>query len=148
MRAVCVMFLTFTSLWLPPAALASGEAGLVKTLQGDVRIERGTAGFPAEVGSTLLPKDRIVVGATGRVGLSLKDETLLSLGPQSVMVIDEFAFNPVSREGRVDTSLVRGTLRYVSGLIGRLNPEAISVKTPTATVGIRGTDFIVEVPVE
>lgn len=118
----------------------------MKTVQGDVRIERGAVQLPAEVGTPLLAKDRISVGPAASVGISLRDETLLSLGPRSTMVLEEFAFNPVSRDGRVDTTLLRGTLRYVTGLIGSLNPGAVSVKTPTATVGIRGTDFIVEVP--
>jgi hypothetical protein len=61
------------------------------------------------------------------------------------MVINRYSFNPITREGWVETSILKGTCRFVTGFIGWLNPEAIKVTTPTAVIGVRGTDFIVEV---
>lgn len=114
-------------------------------MRGHVRIERGTASLGVKVGDPVQEKDRIVVQAGSSVGISMNDETLLSIGQNSAMVIDRYSFNPVTREGQVETSMLKGTFRFVTGLIGRLHPEAIKVQTPTATMGIRGTDFIVEV---
>lgn len=108
-------------------------------------IERGTIHLEAKVGDPVQENDRVSVQMGSSVGISLSDETLLSLGPNSVMVIDRYAFNPVTREGRVETSILKGTFRFVTGLIGWLNPGAIKVTTPTAVIGVRGTDFIVEV---
>ena len=131
-----------------PVLATTPDAGTVKTLRGDVRIERAGAPVTAEVGTPVFKGDRVSVRGDGSVGISMRDETLLSLGPNSTLVIDAFAYNPTTREGQVETSILKGTLRFVSGLIGRLNPAAVKVTTPTATVGIRGTDFIVEVPDE
>jgi hypothetical protein len=124
---------------------ATDDAGTIKTVRGDVRIERAGSGIEARVGEPVFAGDRVRVTGEGAIGISMRDETLLSLGPNSTMVVNGFAYNPTTREGAVETSILRGTMRYITGLIGRRNPEAIKVNTPTATIGIRGTDFIVEV---
>ena len=122
------------------------DAGIIKTVRGQVWIDRGGSNLEAKVGDPVQEKDRVSVQGDGSVGISMNDETLLSMGPNSAMVFDRYAFNPVTREGQVETSVLKGTLRYVTGLVGRLNPGAIKVKTPTAVIGLRGTEFIVEVP--
>ena len=61
------------------------------------------------------------------------------------MTVDEFVYAPAQREGRLSTRLARGTLNYVSGAIARHQPENVQVRTPTGTIGIRGTHFVVEV---
>lgn len=129
-------------------ALALDDAGIVKTLQAPVQIMRSGNPLVVAVGDPVQAGDRVVVGRGGSVGISMRDETLISLGPNSVFDIRAFAYNPTTREGEVDTSIIRGSLRYVTGLIGKLNPRAVKVSTPTATIGIRGTEFIVEVPDE
>ena len=123
----------------------ANEAGIIKTLRGQVMIERGTSHLEAKAGDTVQENDRVSVQMGSSVGISLSDETLLSLGPNSTMVIDRYSFNPVTRKGQVETSILKGTCRFVTGLIGWLNPGAIKVTTPTAVIGVRGTDFIVEV---
>jgi hypothetical protein len=135
------------------AAILSGarsvfayEAGIIKTIRGQVRVERGSSNIEAKVGDTVQERDRISVQGDGSVGISMDDETLLSIGPNSAIVFDRYTYNPVTREGQVETSILKGTLRYVTGLIGRLNPGAVKVTTPTAVIGLRGTEFIVEVP--
>jgi hypothetical protein len=123
----------------------ANEVGIIKTVRGKVQIERGTNRLEAKVGDSVQENDRVGVQMGSSIGISLSDETLLSLGPNSAMVIDRYSFNQVTGEGQVETSILKGTCRYVTGLIGRLNPGAIKVTTPAATIGIRGTDFIVEV---
>jgi hypothetical protein len=122
------------------------DSGIIKRVRGQVMIERGTGSLEAKVGDPVQEKDRVIVPEGGSIGISMNDETLLSIGPKSTMVIDKYTYNPVTRDGQVETSVLRGSLRFVSGLIGRANPGAIKVLTPNATIGIRGTDFIVEVP--
>jgi len=124
----------------------ANEAGTVKTVRGEVRIERGSSMLQAKVGDPVQERDRLIVPSGGSVGISMSDETLLGVGPNSTLVIDRYAYDPVTREGKVETSILQGTLRYVTGLIGKANPQAIKVMTDSATIGIRGTEFIVEVP--
>lgn len=145
------MRLTFLSVLLSLLALpvlAVDDAGIVKTLLAPVQIVRAGKSLAVAVGDAVQAGDRVTVGKGGSVGISMHDETLISLGPNSIFDIRAFAYNPTTREGEVDTSIVRGSLRYVTGLIGKLNPKAIKVSTPTATIGIRGTEFIVDVPDE
>jgi hypothetical protein len=124
------------------------DAGVIKTMRGQVQIERGGRSLAAGVGDSVQELDRVRSQADSSVGISMQDETLLSLGPNSTLVIDRYAYDPVSREGQVATSILKGTLRYVTGLIGRAHPEAIKVTTENSTIGIRGTEFIVQVPAD
>lgn len=124
------------------------ESGMIKTVRGQVRIERGSRNLEARIGDPVQERDRVIAQSGSSVGISMNDETLLSIGPNSTLVIDKYAYDPVTREGQVATSILKGTLRYVTGLIGRARPQAIKVMTANATIGIRGTEFIVEVPGE
>lgn len=128
------------------AAAVEVPAGLVKKISGSVQIERGGAALPAQIGTMVMAEDRIVTGSDGSVGITLKDDTRLAAGPNSVVALDRFAFNSTTNEGRLSLQILKGTLRAITGLIGRQSPRALEMKTRTATIGIRGTDFIVEVP--
>lgn len=123
----------------------ANESGVVKTVRGQVLIERGSSKLQAKVGDPVQERDRVIVQGNSSVGISMSDETLLGIGPNSTVVIDRYQYDPVTREGKVETSILKGTLRYVTGLIGKANPQAIKVMTDSATIGIRGTEFIVEV---
>jgi hypothetical protein len=120
------------------------DAGTVKSVQGDVRVERASASLPLRVGDVVQEQDRIVVPREGSAGITLKDETLISIGPKSTLKIDRFSFDSQTHEGQVAASILRGAIRFVSGLIARANPRAIQYAVATATIGIRGTDVIVE----
>jgi hypothetical protein len=126
-------------------ALWGADSGTAKIIQGDVRVERAGISKPLLVGDPLQEKDRIVVASGGSAGITLRDDTRISMGPKSTLVINRFTFDPQTQEGSVDTSILGGTMRYVTGLVGRLRPDAVRVATNTATIGVRGTDFIVEV---
>lgn len=121
------------------------QAAIVKVLHGNVQTQRGGKMYPLAIGERLYEGDRIVTAAASSVGFTLRDDTLISLGPNSQFVLEQFVFNPKTDEGSIAVRLARGTLRYVSGLIGKRAPERQQFSTPTATIGIRGTDFIVEV---
>ncbi len=127
-------------------AWASDRAGMVKFVTGSVSIIRAPATTVAvAVGQPVFPGDRLVTGADGFVGLTLHDDTRLSLGPRSEMVVKEFDFNLSTYVGRVALSILKGTAMVVTGLVAKHSPERVNISTPTVTVGIRGTEFIVEV---
>ena len=98
----------------------------------------------AIVGCPLRATDRIQTGADSAVAVTLKDGSVLSVGPESVVDLSDFSFNATTQEGNVLVSLLRGTLRMATGLIAKLKPEQVRVTTPTTVIGVRGTDFIVE----
>jgi hypothetical protein len=132
------------------AALVAGttgaqEIGRIKVARGDVTIERGAAIVPGQVGSRLVATDTLRTGADGSVGIAMTDDSLLSIGPNSVLRLDRYAYDPVARAGRFDAALNKGTLAVVSGRIAKQSPEAMTLRTPAAILGVRGTEFAVSV---
>jgi hypothetical protein len=108
-----------------------------------VAIERGSQRLPATVGMNVQEGDVIVTGRDGAAGVTFDDDSLLSVGPDSVLAVDRFAFDTTTHAGRFDTSLRRGTLSAVSGKIARQSPDAMKVRTPSTILGVRGTEFVV-----
>jgi hypothetical protein len=126
-----------------PRAFAADdqEAGRVKTSKGAVYIERAGKRIPAPVGAAVQSSDTVVTGADGAVGITFHDNSLLSAGPNSELVIDKFVFDSTTHKGEFDTSLKKGTLAVVSGKIVKQSPEAMRIRTPAAIMGVRGTEF-------
>lgn len=132
------------------AALLAGSAfgaeiGLVKVSNGAVRIERGGAALAAPVGTALQPADVIVTGADGSAGITFSDNSLVSVGPDSVFAIDRYAFDSTTYAGEFEGSLRKGRLAGVSGRMVKQSPESMRIRTPSAIMGVRGTEFVVQV---
>jgi hypothetical protein len=78
----------------------------------------------------------------GKVGITFADDTKVQVNENSKLVIDEFVYDPNNKKGgKLAVNVALGTVRYASGRIAHNNPQSVSVNTPTATVGVRGTDF-------
>lgn len=125
-----------------PIATADSVAQ-IKKADGAVFIERAGQRSPAQAGSQVQQHDIIVTGADGSAGLTFADNSLLSVGNNSTLAIDHFVFNSTTHEGRFDSSLKKGTLAVVSGKIVKQTPGAMTVRTPSAILGARGTEFVV-----
>jgi len=123
------------------------QAGIVKVVHGDVQVLRPSNApvAPLQVGDRVFAGDRVLTGVGAAIGITLRDDTLLALGPKTSFVLEQYSFDADVDEGNIAVRVVKGTLRYVTGLIGKHAPEHQQVLTPTATIGIRGTDFIVDV---
>ena len=128
---------------LVAAVAAADDVGRVKVVRGQVAIERGSQRLSATVGMTVREGDVIVTGRDGAAGVTFTDDSLLSVGPDTVLAIDRFAFDTTTHAGRFDTSLRHGTLSAVSGKIARQSPDAMKVRTPSTILGVRGTEFVV-----
>ena len=78
----------------------------------------------------------------GKVGITFSDNTRVEVNENSKLVIDEFVYDPNNKKGgKLAVNVALGTVRYTSGQIAHNNPQSVAVNTPTATVGVRGTDF-------
>ncbi len=141
----CAAVLTFAALYAPAAMAQDESIGQVKVSRGQVNVERGGQSMAAPVGLHLHAADVLKTGADGSVGVTLRDNTLLSAGPNSIVSLTLFEFDARTSQGRFDTQLQRGTLAMVSGRIAKQSPAAVSVRTPSAVLGVRGTDFVVSV---
>jgi hypothetical protein len=125
------------------AAAAAVDIGQVKTASGDVTIERGGTSLPAKAGARLEASDIVRTGADGSAGITMSDSSLLSIGPNSVLALDAFAFDTTTHQGRLDATLSKGSLAVVSGKIAKQSPDAMKVRTPASVLGVRGTEFVV-----
>lgn len=123
---------------------AADAAGVVKRLQGGVTLQRGAQTLPVAPGTRVEVGDRLTTGTDGSVGVTLADDTLLSAGPGSTLVVSQFRFDSTTNEGNVLIQLVKGTLAMVSGLIAKQTPQNVNVQTRNALMGVRGTEFIVD----
>lgn len=145
--------MNFKYLWLCALVLATTAAsaqdqrgGTLKAVTGDVRLSQGGTGQVAQEGGGLQQADRIVTGRDASATFTLKDGTVISVGPNSTLDLAKVQFDTTTQEGNLVLSLLQGTIRVVTGWLSKLHPEQVKVITPTSVVGARGTDFIVEVP--
>ncbi len=119
------------------------SAGRIKIASGAVFIVRAGATIPAQAGQPVFEADTLRTGADGRLGVTLKDDTRLSLGPSSEIRLDRFAYAPAEGRLGVVLNVVRGVAAYVSGRIAKLAPDAVRLETPAAIVGVRGTTVVI-----
>lgn len=128
-----------------PAAAQSSAIGQIKKVAGQSQIERGGAKVAAKIGDPVYAQDVVETGADGSIGVTFIDNTTMSAGPNSEVSLDEYRFDSSNFNGAMTTNIRKGTLSMVSGDIARSSPGAMKVRTPTATMGVRGTRFVVQV---
>ena len=126
------------------ASLAhAAEIGQIKISKGTVTLERDGQSRPASAGTRVHGSDVVKTGADGSVGITMSDNSLLSLGPNSVLSLDRYEFDSTTHRGAFDASLRNGSMAVVSGSIAKQSPDAMTVRTPFAVLGVRGTEFVV-----
>ena len=137
--------------WILAAALAAAfpalaaDVGLIKVSKGSVQIQRGTARMPAPVGAGVQASDVVVTGADGSAGITFTDNSLVSVGPNSVFAIDKYRFDTTTNQGEFEGNLKQGRLAAVSGKMVQQSPDSMKIRTPSAIMGVRGTEFVVQV---
>jgi hypothetical protein len=119
--------------------------GSIKTAQGTVSIIRNRTPIDTKAGARIFRNDSLKTGANGSLAMVFRDDTLLSMGPDSEVTINEFLFSPAEGKLSFVTRLLRGSAACVTGIIGKLSPESVRFETPVANIGIRGTSFAVRV---
>ena len=127
------------------AALNVWAAATLQLQTGDVTFEaKGQAVLPATVNQRLEEGATVHTGTNGQAMLRFDDGQLVAMSANSTFKIDTFRFDTAKPEqGNVAISLLKGALRLVTGLVGQRTPSKFALNTPTATIGIRGTDFMV-----
>lgn len=125
-------------------AWAAEEAGTVKISKGRVHVERASERIDAPVGTRIFSSDRVITGADGAVGITLRDNTLLSAGPNSIVDLNRFSFDSTTHAGAIDATVKRGTLSVISGKISKATPESVRFSAPGMTLGVRGTSFVID----
>jgi hypothetical protein len=129
----------------PAIAQQQEAAGRIKVVSGSAFIVRGAETIPARAGELVYAADGLRTGDAGSVGVTLKDDTRLSLGPNSEVRLERYVYAPGSGGLGMVLKFVRGMAAYVSGRMARLAPDAIRLETPAAIVGVRGTTLAIRV---
>ncbi len=129
---------------LTAQAVPAGDIGVAAAIKGQVTrtasVQTDAPVGQISSGQMVYLGDAIKVGNQGRLQVILRDETVFTLGANTSMTIDEFVYNPDTPEqNRLTTSVQRGVFRFVSGKVAASNKQAMHVKMPKATIGIRGT---------
>lgn len=142
---IAAVLATSTVLMRGLPAAARETIGVVRNAEGSSTVTRGNQVLPATSGMKLAEGDVLSTGADGSMGVILRDNSTLSLGPESTLLLLGFRFSPGDGELGLLARITRGTMAYLSGLVGKLAPESVRIETPTASIGIRGTRFAVKV---
>ena len=131
----------FVILWFITFSSFASIIGDVILHEGNAVIER-TDGedVESEVDLDIFSYDTIKTGK-GKVAVGFIDDTRVDVTQHSKLIIDEFVYDPNTKKGSLSLKAALGTVRYASGQIAKTTPTAVQIKTPTATIGIRGTDF-------
>ena len=137
--------LTLLAVFSSVTSADNSRVAQIKTVAGQAEIVRNGARTAARVGDLLYEKDTIETGPDGSIGITFIDNTVMSSGPDSQIVLEDYKFNSSNFKGSMLADLNRGTVSMISGDIARSSPGAMKVKTPTAILGVRGTRFVVEV---
>jgi hypothetical protein len=127
-----------------PAGADTVRIGTFKQIEGDTRMGRAGAQRTPTPGDGVNVSQRLSTGKNGAATIILKDGTVLTMGPDTTMDLSQFHFDSTTQQGNFVLDLLQGSVRVVTGLLARINPELFKINTPTSVVGVRGTDFIVE----
>ena len=116
--------------------------GVVSDSKGTAcSIERAKQKLPGGVGASIESMDTYVTGGCVS-NITFKDDTKVKVTENSRLLIDDFVFDPKKSDaGKLTLKVGMGTVRYASGQIAKNNPQSVNIKTPTASIAVRGTDF-------
>lgn len=126
-------------------SLAQDTIGYVKTVSGSAAVIDSGKPMTAKVGTPIKMGNTLKTGSKGTMGITFKDNTVMSFGPDTELTVDDFLYSPGTGNLKFGTSMSKGSLHVVSGVIAKLKPQAVTVKTPSAMIGCRGTRFLVKV---
>ena len=141
-----IVFSVFITLASAALCFSAGDTiGSVTAAKGKASVVRDGQQHAPEVGFKLKTNDTMTTGQDGAIGIIFNDETILSLGANSELTVNEYVFNPEQSRFSFVARMVRGTAAYMSGLIGKINPEAAHFNIPSGTIGVRGTKMLIQV---
>ena len=119
------------------------QIGQVVALKGDVKVERESKIQELLLKDKILKNDQISTLNNSRTQLLLNDETIITIGENSIFKVDEYLFNE-EKDSSLKMNFLNGTFKIISGKIGKLNPNNFKLQTKTASIGIRGTEILLQ----
>ena len=122
--------------------VANAQIGSISELRGigEVLRQDSDDSLEAELELSIASMDNVRTG-NGRLSVTFLDDSTVSLTERSSIVIDDFVFDPDPSRSRLALNMASGTARFLTGALGRINRENVAIRTPVATIAIRGTEF-------
>jgi FecR protein len=119
--------------------------GTITEQEGQVNIKRGNGNLVGTKDTSLEMLDTIITNKN-KSGITFNDDTTVNVTENSKLEIDDFVYDPNSKgAGKLALKVALGTVRYASGKVAHENPNSVKINTPTATIAVRGTDFVMAV---
>ena len=140
-----ITFIIIAILMFSVNTWAQQHIGLLKNVSGDVKIQRGKSFVVAHPGLQLMNTDIVITRDKGYAGIIFTDGTTVTIGSDTEFNITSYKFKPDVEVYDFSAYLKKGSIIYNSGKIGKLSPDSVDLSTPRASVGIRGTRFIIKV---
>ena len=128
------------ALFVGSVAYAQEMIGVVSALSGNATIVRNSVEITAKSGTPVFQDDVINSAKNSRIQILLKDQTAINLGANASLTIDAFVYSDEAENVAVKVS--KGAFKFISGKVATKNPEKVTVETPVATIGVRGTEFV------
>jgi len=122
------------------AQASAADIGGVSEVSGYAQIKRGTSANNADLAFSIQSNDQAVT-SNGRMAITFLDDSTVKLTEHSQLTIDEYIFDPDPSKSKMALTFGLGTARFISGTLGKIDKRNIALKTPTADIAIRGTDF-------
>lgn len=142
LRSIALFFMLMTLLG---ARAEEAVVGYVKNVSGEASVTTGAKRVAAQLGTPLYLGSQLKTGRKASLGVTFKDDTVMSFGPDTELTVDQYLYAPSQGKLKLAATMVRGSLNYVSGVIAKLQPDAVTVTTPSGTLGVRGTQFVLKV---
>ena len=137
-----IKILIFVSLTFTSVANASNNSfvGVIGAAIGDIKNQKNES---LSNGSKIFFGDTIISKSKSNAQILFLDQTVLTLGEETELTIDEFVYDPNSQDGSFVSTVKTGTVKFITGQISKKNPDNLEVKVPAGTLGARGTEFVV-----
>ena len=136
-KLLIIIFFMFASV-----ANASNNSfvGVIGAAIGDIKNQKNES---LSNGSKIFFGDTIISKSKSNAQILFLDQTVLTLGEETELTIDEFVYDPNSQDGSFVSTVKTGTVKFITGQISKKNPDNLEVKVPAGTLGARGTEFVV-----
>lgn len=140
-KAALLLFsLTVSTAWSDEPPI-----GQVKNVSGEAAVTTAGNRIKATPGTPIYQGSVLQTSARSSMGVIFKDETVMSFGANTEFTVDEYLYAPAQGKLKLSSKIAKGSLNYVSGVIAKLEPTAVTIRTPSGVIGVRGTQFLVKV---
>ena len=133
---IIFIFINFLTL----SSFANEFVGIIGAGVGEVKNQNNQK---LENGSKIFYGDTIIVGSKSTAQVLFLDQTVMTLGEDSELTIDEFVYDPQTNDGKFVSNIKSGTIKIITGKISKKDPDNLEIKIPTGAIGARGTEFVV-----